>query len=84
MAKKKIEYQEEEQSAQIHFWIPENLKKYWKKKFEERGHKTYKSGIVAAVFSYLHLQGFQKSEMDTVISELQKHLGYLHQIEDKF
>ncbi|MFW9973260.1 MAG: hypothetical protein ACFFDF_23955 [Candidatus Odinarchaeota archaeon] len=74
---------EKEDRKQVHFWIPAKLKTYWKSKFKERGHHTLKSGIVAAVFSYLHLQGFQKVELDLFMKEIKEHLTFLEQIDAK-
>lgn len=70
----------EEKLEQIHFWIPKKLKREWKQQFKDRGHSTYKSGIIAAVFNYLHLQNINLGQMDTFMEEIKTFMGYLEKI----
>lgn len=58
----------DEKIAHIHLKITKALKRSWKQEFKRRGHNTMKSGIVAAVFNYLNLQGAEPRAQELATS----------------
>lgn len=73
----------EEKLEQIHFRIPKKLKREWKQQFKDRGHSTYKSGVMATVFNYLHLQNLNLTQTDPFMEEIKTFMGYLEKIKIK-
>lgn len=75
--------EDHEKKSQIHFIIPDKLKREWKRKFEERGHTTLTAGIIAAVFNYLYLPTLENPELSEIISELRGFIDTFEMLESK-